>query len=70
MSDARDKIIDLFENGTFLYKDNVFETKEKEESKEMLDENKFYKYIENESQGINYELFEKHFSSAAPTVFT
>ena len=49
--DARKDIIDLFERGIFLYKGNVFKTKEKEKSEEEseeLEENKFFKYIENE----------------------
>ena len=29
--------------------------------------NKFSEYIENESKGINYELFEKHFNFVTPT---
>ena len=68
MSDAIDEIIDLFEKGTFPYKNNIFKTEEKEESEEELDENKFFKNIENKSEGINYELFKKHFSYVAPTV--
>ena len=28
----------------------------------------FFKYIEHESKGINYELFEKYFYFLAPTV--
>ena len=50
--DARDDIIDLFEKGIFPYKDNVFKTEEKEKSDEELDENEFFKYIENKSEGI------------------
>ena len=30
----------------------------------------FLRDIEKESQGINYELFEKHFKFSVPTVFT
>ena len=37
------------------------------ESDEELDENKSFKYIENKSKVINYELFEKHFNFAALT---
>ena len=69
--DLKKDIIDLFEKGTFLYKDNVFKTKEKEkleEESEELEENKFFKYIENESKSINYDLFKTHFSDVAPTV--
>ena len=71
MFDARKDIIDLFERGIFLYKGNVFKTKEKEKSEEEseeLEENKFFKYIENESKSINYNLFKTHFSDIAPTV--
>ena len=63
--DARDDIIDLFEKGTFLYKGNVFKTRRirrKQVGKI------FFKYIEDESKGINYELFEKYFYFLAPTV--
>ena len=64
--DARDDIIDLFKKGIFPYKGNVFKTKEKESVEKKLEKikngyNKFFKYIENESKGINYELFEKQF---------
>ena len=51
MSNARDEIINLSEKGIFLYNDKIFKTKEKEESKEELEENKFFKDIENESKG-------------------
>ena len=72
MQNARKDIIDLFEKGIFPYKGNVFKTKEKEESEEEsdkeLDENKFFKYIENESEGINYNLFETHFRFSVPTI--
>ena len=69
--DVRKHIIDLFEKGTFPYQGNVFKTKEKEEleeESEELEENKFFKYIENESKSINYDLFKTHFSDIAPTV--
>ena len=69
--DVRKHIIDLFEKGTFPYKGNVFKTKEKEEleeESEELEENKFFKYIENESKTINYDLFKTRFSDIAPTV--
>ena len=75
--DARDEIINLFEKGIFSYKGNLFKTKEKEESEESeekkeseekLYENKFFKDIENESEGINYDLFEKHFKFKLPSI--
>ena len=65
LSDARDDIIDLFEKGTFPYKGNVFKTKEEESKKERI--KKFIKYIEDESKGINYELFKKYFYASVPT---
>ena len=67
MSDARNSIIDLFEKGIFPYKLNAFKTKEEEKLKEELDKNKFFNYIENESENINYELFERHFINVVPT---
>ena len=70
MSDARDEIIIFFEKGIFPYNDNTLKTKEKENSeeepKEELEENKFFKYIENESEGINNELFKGYFDSVGP----
>ena len=68
---ARDEIINLFGKGIFPYKGNLFKTKEKEESEESeekLYENKFFKDIENESEGINYDLFEKHFKFKLPSI--
>ena len=64
--DVRNNSIGLFEKGIFLYKDNTFKTKEKKESEEELEENKFFKYTENQSEGIKYELFEKHFNNVVP----
>ena len=40
MSDARDEIIDLFEKGIFLYKNNAFKTKEGESEKESEEDSK------------------------------
>ena len=68
---ARDEIINLFGKGIFPYKGNLFKTKEKEESEESeekLYENKFFKDIENESEGVNYDLFEKHFKFKLPSI--
>ena len=56
LSDARDEIVIFFEKGIFSYKDNVFKTKEKK-----LEEKKFFKYIEDDSKGINYDLFKEYF---------
>ena len=73
MSDARDDIIDLFVKGTFPYKGNVFKTKEEESEENRLEKikdnyKKYFKYIEDKSIDINYELFKKHFNFKAPTV--
>ena len=65
----RKDIISFFERGIFPYKGNVFKTKE-EESEEESEEERIKKcitYIENESKGINYDLFRKHFSFAVPS---
>ena len=71
----QEKVIGLFEKGIFPYKDNAFKTKEEESEDNKLekikdDYKKFIKYIEDESKGINYDLFEDHFSFVAPTVLT
>ena len=68
MSDARKDIIDLFGKGIFPYKGNVYKTKEKEESDEELDEKEFFKYIENELEGINYDLLKDYFNFVGSTV--
>ena len=73
MSDARDDIIDLFRKRIFQYKSSAFRTKEEESEEESEenklekikdDYNKFFKYIENESRDINYELFKDYFYSS------
>ena len=73
MLDARKDIIGFFEKGTFPYKGNVFKTKEEESEENKLkkikdDYKKFFKYIEDESKSINYDLYEKYFYSSVPTV--
>ena len=73
MSDARDDTIDLFKKGTFPYKGDVFNTKEEESEENRLEKikdnyKKHFKYIEDKSIDINYELFKKHFNFKAPTV--
>ena len=76
LTDARDNLIDLFKKGTFPYKDNAFKTKEKE-SEEESDENKLekitdnynknFRYTEDDSIGINYDLFKDYFYSSVPS---
>ena len=76
LTDARDDVIDLFRKGIFPYKGSVSRTKEEEaegESEEnklekIKDEyNEFFKYIEDESIGINYDLFKEYFDFEVPT---
>ena len=64
MQSAKKDIIDFFEKGFFPYRSNVFKTKEE------LEENKFFKYIENESKGTNYDLFRKYYNFETPTQLT
>ena len=52
----------------FRIKIMYLKQKKKEKLEEELDENKFFKDIENKSEGIDYESFEKHFNFSAPTV--
>ena len=72
--------INLFENGNFPYKDNPFKTKEEESEEELEEESeenklekikddyeKFIKYIQNESKGINYDLFKDYFDNVVPS---
>ena len=73
MLNARDDIIDLFEKGIFPYKGIVFKTKEKKSEENNLEKIKddykiFFKYIEDESKGIKYDLFKQYFDFEIPTV--
>ena len=70
---ARDDIIDRFEKGTFLYKGSVFRTKEEESEENTLEKikdnyNKLFKYIEDGSKDIDYNLFEDYFSFPVPSL--
>ena len=66
----------FFEKGIFPYKGNLFKTKEKESEEESGEESekelkeerlkKFIKYIENESEGINYDLLKDYFNFVVP----
>ena len=54
----KQEVINAFKIGTFPYIDGSQTKKEsEEESDEKLDENKFFKYIENKSKSIDYDLF-------------
>ena len=63
----RDEIINLFEKGIFLYKDNTFKTKEEEEESENERFKKFIKHIENKSKNINFDLFKDYFDHVVPS---
>ena len=71
--EGKEKIIEGFKNGVFpFYYDEDDEERmkfEKEEEKES-EENKFFKYIENKSKGISYDLFRRHFDFETPTQLT
>ena len=61
----REDIIGFFEKGIFPFEVNVFKTKnesEEESEEESKEEriNKFFKYIEEKSKGINYEIKDKN----------
>ena len=42
----------------------------KKEQKEESEELKFFKYIENKSKGISYDLFRKYFNFETPSQLT
>ena len=80
MLDAGKDIIVFFEKVTFPYEGNIFKTKKEEseeESEEVSEKNKlekikhdykkFIKYIENESKGINYDLFKDYLNFLVPS---
>ena len=76
LSDPRDNVIDLFEKETFPYKANAFKRKKEESGKESEENklkkikddcNKCFKYIEDESMSINYDLFEDYFNCSVPS---
>ena len=43
---------------------------EKEQKEKESEENKFFKYIENKSKGISYDLFKKYFDFEKPNQLT
>ena len=62
----------FFEKGIFPFKGNVFKTKEESEEEESEERiKKFSKCIENDSKGINHDIFEKYFNfSVIPSSLT
>ena len=64
----RQEVIDPFKTSIFPYEDGFQKEESKEKSEEELkdDFKKFMKYIENESKGINYDLFKNYFNFEVP----
>ena len=55
-----------------MYKGNVFKTKEEESEENKLKKIKddykiFFKYVEDESKDISYELFQEYFNFEVPS---
>ena len=74
----RQEVIDAFKGGIFLYnneskikEDSEEESKEESEEKKLQktkdDFKKFIEYIENESEGMNYDLFKDYFDFVVPS---
>ena len=60
---------ELFRIKIMYLKQKKKKNQKKTSQKKIKDDYKnFFKYIENESKSITYELFEKHFNIVAPTV--
>ena len=53
------KLLILLKKEFFRIKVMYLKKKRKKESGEKLDENNLFRDLENESESINYELFEK-----------
>ena len=62
------KLLIFLKKGLFRIKVMYLKQTKRKKSEEELEENKFFKYIENESKGINYDLFKDYFDFVAPTV--
>ena len=65
MLNNRQELIDVFRTGIFPHIDGFQIKEEPEESKG--DFKTFIKYIENESKGINYDLFKHYFNFVVPS---
>ena len=68
MLNNRQEVTDAFKTGIFAYIDG-FQIKEEDELEEKIKDGfkKFIEYIENESKGINYELFKDNFNFIVPS---
>ena len=64
----RHKVIGAFKAGIFPYIDGFQIKEESEEESEKDDFNNFIEYIENESKGINYDLFKDYFNFIVPVL--
>ena len=69
MLSNRQEVIDAFKTGIFPYidgfqikKESEEEPQEKKSEKIKDDFEKFIEYIDNESKGINYNLFKNYFN--------
>ena len=74
MLNNRQEVIGAFKTGIFPYIDGFQTKKESEEESEekKLKKKRFKKriieYIENESKGVNYDLFKNYFNVVVPSV--
>ena len=64
----KQEVIDAFNTGIFPYIDGFQIKEESEEESEKDDFNNFIEYIENESKGINYDLFKDYFNFIVPVL--
>ena len=64
MLNNRQEVIDAFKTGIFPYIDG-FQIKEEDKSEDGF--KKFIEYIENESKGINDDLFKDYFNFIVPS---
>ena len=61
------KLLVFLKKEFFRIKEMYLKQKKKKNQKKT-NQKKFFKYIEDESKSISYELFEKHFNFVSPTV--
>ena len=64
----KQEVIDAFNTGIFPYIDGFQIKEESEEESEKDDINNYIEYIENESKGINYDLFKDYFNFIVPVL--
>ena len=66
MLNNRQEVIDAFKTGIFPYIDG-WVRRRRIRKKVKDDPPKIIKYIENESKGINYDLFKHYFNFSVPS---